>query len=185
MIGALRFTPPWQSLHQNRRLPTLSGRKAVPGLFLSCLAALLDQRVAPGFVYLEMCSLNNVVVPGRCAGFFPWASVSCSFRCDQLVHQNLVVSVDSLRCTTLVVIMIILPSAMLVSRRVFGVISCSYLLHPTSIHKSHMRHAYEPDTVPEIWTVHKATNATTSLHAERGANNDTLCTGHTYCLGCQ
>lgn len=37
-----------------------------------------------------------------------------------------------------------------------------------------MRHAYEPDTVPEIWTVHKATNATTSLHAERGGpNNDT------------
>lgn len=35
-----------------------------------CLAALLDQRVAPGFVYLEMCSFNNVVVPGSCAGFF-------------------------------------------------------------------------------------------------------------------
>lgn len=109
-------------------------------------------------------SFNNVVVPGSCACFFfPWASVSCSFRCDQLVHQDLVVFVNSLWRTTLVVIMIILPSAMLVSRRVLGIVSCSYLLHPKSIHKSHMRHAYEPDTVPEIWTVHKAANATTSL----------------------
>lgn len=117
MIGLLRFTPPRQSVRQNRRLPTLNGRKAVPGPFLFCLATLLDQRVAPGFVYLEMCSFNNVVVPGSCAGFFfPWASVSCSFRCDQLVHQDLVVFVNSLWRTTLVVIMIILPSAMLVSR---------------------------------------------------------------------
>lgn len=52
-------------------------------------------------------------------------------------------------------------------------VSCSHLLHPTSIHMSHMRHANEPDTVPEIWTGHKRTNATFFLRAGKGGGRIT------------
>lgn len=90
-----------------------------------------------------------MVVPGSCAGFFPRASVTCSFRCDQLVYQDLVVFCEQLvACHTRRHYDYLAVHDARISLNVFGVIvSCSYLLHPTSIHLSHM---YEPGTVPEI-----------------------------------
>lgn len=119
LVRFLRFTPKWQSKYASIKTPAFSPRMAEKPCLDQAFPAWLGCKT--NVLHLDLCISRCAHSTTWCCrvaaqAFFPRASVSCSFRCDQLVHQDLVVFVNSLWRATPVVIMIILPSTMLVSR---------------------------------------------------------------------